>query len=190
MMDELERRAVLCSPQAAVEDVRSPRTVLTQERTAPVGRLCTGDREQQTADRCSDNGGAIPCGNGPSGSRNGSDRSFNYVDFIHSKEQIEPVLQSVSRDLRRSQGNGDDDGVDIVMLDVRGDVSGPSKAAAAYIFTCSVDADAVPKVQPSPPAIASASARPAEAVAQPARNGRQLAMPSTAAGQTVHFGRL
>ncbi len=180
----------ICFPRAAVDAADcfpSPRTVLVHKHAEPV---CLGDckrRSRADEDACSAQ--VTPTGNAYSGSLNNSNiSSFNYVDFIHSKEQIEPVLQSVRRHLSRSLDEDSNNG-GVVMLDVRADISGPSKAAAAHIFSCSADADAVPRAGPpvSEPGVAPISSRPTEADAPGHDRHRRPAMPR---GETVHFGRL
>ena len=81
--------------------------------------------------------------------------AVHYVDFIHSREQVAPVIQSVRESLAL-----DEDGV--VIVNAPGDVSGPSKAAAARIFSCSAESE----------------------------HEHPHGLPSLPNGQTVHCGRL
>ena len=90
------------------------------------------------------------------------DGPLHYVDFIHSRKQIEPVLQEVGRNLGDHDHNHDSDGGleegnrsevcsrKVVILAAPGDVSGPSKDQAAAIFTCDA-AQSLPRGLPTLP---------------------------------------
>ena len=82
-----------------------------------------------------------------------SEGPLHYVDFIHSREQIQPVLREVGFHLAAHKKKAEVDSAvaeEVVILAAPGDVSGPSKDQAAAIFTCEA-AQSLPKGLPTLP---------------------------------------